>query len=646
MKRSVPGCRRTSTARLRRSIAQSRAARPVARRRRRQRDEGLGHRARRDPLHPLVPADDRPDRREARLVPDADRRRPRRRRVQRQGAGPRRARRLELPLRRHPRHLRGPRLHRLGPDQPAVLLETPTARPSASRPPSVSWTGEALDKKTPLLRSMDALSKQAVRILKLFGSKAQRVHTTCGPEQEYFLIDKNFYFARPDLINAGRTLFGAKPPKGQEMEDHYFGSIPERVLASCMEVERELYKLGVPVKTRHNEVAPSQYEIAPIFENANVATDHQMMTMEMLRRIAPKLRPGAACCTRSRSPASTARASTSTGRMSDDLGNNLLNPGDTPHDNAQFLVFCAAVLRAVAKSRACCASASPAPATTTASAPTRRRRRSSRSSSATCSRTSSSRSRRAAAPRAPRAAASWTSASRCCPSCRATPATATAPARSPSPATSSSSARCRPASASPAPTSCSTRSSPRRSTTSPPSSRSSLKAGKNLNAAIQRLLPKVDHGEQADHLQRRQLHRRVAEGGRQARPAQPSRPRSTPSRVAHAGGRSRRFEQVRRAQRARAPRPPRDPARELQQDDQHRGAADGPDGQPQHPAGRLPLPGRAGADASPAVKAAGGAAKESRKALDELTKLIDACRSPASIALQKLLEHEHERRRR
>ena len=157
----------------------------------------------------------------------------------------------------------------------------------------VSWTGDALDKKTPLLRSQEALSKQAVRILKLFGSKAQRVMTTCGPEQEYFLIDRQFYFNRPDLINAGRTLFGARPPKGQEMEDHYFGSIPDRVLAFMMEAERELYKVGVPIKTRHNEVAPSQYEVAPIFENANVATDHQMMTMEILRRTAPKF--GLAC---------------------------------------------------------------------------------------------------------------------------------------------------------------------------------------------------------------------------------------------------------------------------------------------------------------------------------------------------------------
>jgi glutamine synthetase len=212
----------------------------------------------------------------------------------------------------------------------------------------VSWTGEALDKKTPLLRSQEALSKQAVRILKLFGSKAQRVMTTCGPEQEYFLIDRQFYFNRPDLINAGRTLFGARPPKGQEMEDHYFGSIPDRVLAFMMEAERELYKVGVPIKTRHNEVAPSQYEVAPIFENANVATDHQMMTMEILRRTAPKF--GLACLLHEKPFAGVNGSGKHLNwSMSDELGNNLLNPGDTPHDNIQFLVFCAAVLRAVNK---------------------------------------------------------------------------------------------------------------------------------------------------------------------------------------------------------------------------------------------------------------------------------------------------------
>jgi glutamine synthetase len=220
----------------------------------------------------------------------------------------------------------------------SVTLVIPTA--------FVSWTGEALDKKTPLLRSMEALSSQAVRVLKLFGSDATRVTATCGPEQEYFLIDRNFYFARPDLINAGRTLFGARPPKGQELEDQYFGSIPERVLACMAEAEAELYKVGVPVKTRHNEVAPSQYEIAPIFEQANVATDHQMMTMEILRKTAGKY--GLACLLHEKPFAGVNGSGKHLNwSIGDDLGNNLLNPGDTPHDNMQFLFFCVAVIRAV-----------------------------------------------------------------------------------------------------------------------------------------------------------------------------------------------------------------------------------------------------------------------------------------------------------
>jgi glutamine synthetase len=220
----------------------------------------------------------------------------------------------------------------------SVTLVIPTA--------FVSWTGEALDKKTPLLRSMEAVSKQAVRVLKLFGSTAERVFSTCGPEQEYFLIDRNFYFARPDLINAGRTLFGARPPKGQELEDQYFGAIPERVLACMAEAELELFRVGVPVKTRHNEVAPSQYEIAPVFENANVAADHQMMTMETLRKVAPKY--GLACLLHEKPFAGVnGSGKHNNWSLSDEFGNNLLGPGDTPHDNMQFLVFCAAVLRAV-----------------------------------------------------------------------------------------------------------------------------------------------------------------------------------------------------------------------------------------------------------------------------------------------------------
>jgi glutamine synthetase len=222
----------------------------------------------------------------------------------------------------------------------SVTLVIPTA--------FVSWTGETLDKKTPLLRSMEALSKQAVRVLKLFGSTATRVITTCGPEQEYFLIDQYFYLSRPDLINAGRTLFGAKPPKGQELEDQYFGAIADRAMAFMTDVETELYKVGVPVKTRHNEVAPSQYEIAPVFENANLATDHQMMTMETMKRTAPKY--GLACLMHEKPFAGVNGSGKHLNwSMSDDEGHNLLGPGTNTHDNLQFLVFCTAVLRAVNK---------------------------------------------------------------------------------------------------------------------------------------------------------------------------------------------------------------------------------------------------------------------------------------------------------
>ena len=222
----------------------------------------------------------------------------------------------------------------------AVTLVIPTA--------FVSWTGETLDKKTPLLRSMEAVSAQAVRVLKLFGSSAERVVATCGPEQEYFLIDRYFYLSRPDLINAGRTLFGAKPPKGQELEDQYFGAIADRVMAFMSDVETELYKVGVPVKTRHNEVAPSQYELAPVFENANLATDHQMMTMETMRRIAPKY--GLACLLHEKPFAGVNGSGKHLNwSLSDDQGHNLLSPGKNTHENVQFLVFCAAVLRAVNK---------------------------------------------------------------------------------------------------------------------------------------------------------------------------------------------------------------------------------------------------------------------------------------------------------
>ncbi|MGA2497090.1 MAG: glutamine synthetase III [Tepidisphaeraceae bacterium] len=235
------------------------------------------------------------------------------------------------------------------PTSPAYIVENPNGATLVIPTAFLSWTGEALDKKTPLLRSMDTLSTQAMRIIKLFGNTdAQRVFTTAGPEQEYFLIDKNFFYLRPDLIATGRTLFGAKPPKGQELEDQYFASIPERVLACMADVECELGKLGVPVKTRHNEVAPSQYEIAPIFETSNLATDHQLVTMEVLRKTADKY--GLVCLLHEKPFAGiNGSGKHNNWSMSTDTGENLLNPGETPHDNAQFLVFCCAVIRAVDK---------------------------------------------------------------------------------------------------------------------------------------------------------------------------------------------------------------------------------------------------------------------------------------------------------
>jgi glutamine synthetase len=232
---------------------------------------------------------------------------------------------------------------------PAYILENPNGTTLCIPTAFVSWTGEALDKKTPVLRSMQALNKQAQRILTLFGkTDGAFVASTAGPEQEYFLIDRNFYFSRPDLFTCGRTLFGAKPPKGQEFEDHYFGAIPERVLGFMLEVERELYKLGIPVKTRHNEVAPAQYEIAPTFESANLAADHQQLTMITMKRVAEKY--GMACLTHEKP---FAGVNGSGKHLNWSLGSksqgNLLDPGETPHENAQFLVFCAAVIRAVHK---------------------------------------------------------------------------------------------------------------------------------------------------------------------------------------------------------------------------------------------------------------------------------------------------------
>jgi glutamine synthetase len=231
---------------------------------------------------------------------------------------------------------------------PAFISKNPNGATLCIPTAFVSWTGEALDKKTPLLRSMQALNSQAQRVLKFFGNAGEFVSSTAGPEQEYFLIDRHFYFARPDLYAGGRTLFGAKPPKGQEFEDQYFGVIPDRVLACMFEVERELFKLGIPVKTRHNEVAPSQYEIAPVFEFANIATDHQQLIMTTLKKVAPKY--GLECLLHEKPFAGVNGSGKHLNySMGSSKAGNLFDPGDTPNDNTQFLVFCAAMIKATYK---------------------------------------------------------------------------------------------------------------------------------------------------------------------------------------------------------------------------------------------------------------------------------------------------------
>ena len=234
------------------------------------------------------------------------------------------------------------------PSSPAFILENPNGALLCIPTAFTSWSGEALDNKIPLLRSMDALSRSAVRALGLLGETAQHVYTTVGPEQEYFLIDEQYYFERPDLLITGRTLFGAKPPKGQELDDHYFGSIPERVLACMMETENELAKLGVPIKTRHNEVAPAQYEVAPIFENSNIGSDHQQLTMQIMQNVARRY--GLVCLLHEKPFAGVnGSGKHNNWSMGTDTGINLLDPGDTPHENLLFLFFCSAVIKAVNK---------------------------------------------------------------------------------------------------------------------------------------------------------------------------------------------------------------------------------------------------------------------------------------------------------
>src|SRR6476660_6093783 len=238
------------------------------------------------------------------------------------------------------------------PTSPAFIIENPNGAYLCIPTAFVSWTGEALDHKIPLLRSMDALSTSAIRALRLFANEeAQRVFTTVGPEQEYFLIDEQYYYERPDLVTTGRTLFGAKPPKGHELDEHYFGSIPERVLAYMLDVENELFKLGVPIKTRHNEVAPAQYEVAPIFENSNVGSDHQQLTMQVMQNVARRY--GLVCLLHEKPFAGVnGSGKHNNWSMGTDEGENLLEPGDTPAENAQFLFFCAAVIQAVNKHQA------------------------------------------------------------------------------------------------------------------------------------------------------------------------------------------------------------------------------------------------------------------------------------------------------
>jgi len=231
------------------------------------------------------------------------------------------------------------------PTSPAFVVEGPGGGTLCVPTAYSSWAGDALDQKIPLLRSLHALNEQARRALSLFGVEATRVRATIGPEQEFFLIDESYFHGRPDLLTSGRTLFGAQPPKGQEMEDHYFGAIPDRVLAYMQEVEEELYRLGVPIKTRHNEVAPGQFEMAPVYEDANVAADHQQVTMSTLRRTARKY--GLVCLLHEKPFAGVNGSGKHLNWSCATDTANLLEPGETPHENMQFLFFCTAMLVAV-----------------------------------------------------------------------------------------------------------------------------------------------------------------------------------------------------------------------------------------------------------------------------------------------------------
>jgi glutamine synthetase len=232
---------------------------------------------------------------------------------------------------------------------PAYIYENDNGTTLCIPTAFVSWTGEALDKKTPVLRSGQALDEQTRRVLKLFGhTDIARVVANAGCEQEYFLIDNNFFNARPDLMSGGRVLFGARSPKAQQFDDHYFGAIQNRVLSFMQEVERDLYKMGIPATTRHNEVAPGQFEIAPLFEEANLATDHQQMIMTTLKNVAKK--HGMTCLLHEKPFAGVNGSGKHVNfSISNSTQGNFFDPGETPHENAQFLVFCAATIRAVHK---------------------------------------------------------------------------------------------------------------------------------------------------------------------------------------------------------------------------------------------------------------------------------------------------------
>jgi len=233
------------------------------------------------------------------------------------------------------------------PTSPAFILGGESATYLCIPTAFSSWAGESLDAKIPLLRSMDALDRVTRRALKIFGVEAGRVTASLGPEQEFFLVDREFFYRRPDLMTCGRSLFGAKPPRGQELDDHYFGSIHDRVMAYIQSVEMDLYRLGVPMKTRHNEVAPGQYEVAPVYENANVASDHQQLTMRILERNA---RDYGLVCLLHEKPFQGINGSGKHLNWSFGTADrNLMDPGDTPHDNLMFLFFCTAVMSAVEK---------------------------------------------------------------------------------------------------------------------------------------------------------------------------------------------------------------------------------------------------------------------------------------------------------